>query len=81
VDQDEYSEMMHNLPTIANQATAYVDAYVRHITGAAPLHPRQFQRQYKFSTLPYFHEILLGGAGQTIDNPPTSVYSGGYECV
>jgi hypothetical protein len=24
---------------------------------------------------------LLGGAGQTIDNPPTSVYSDRHECV
>ncbi len=58
VDQDEYLEMMRNLPKIVQEATDYVDTYINHINGTAPIHPRQFERKYQFSTLPYFHNIM-----------------------
>lgn len=58
VDQDEYNEMMMHLPQIVTEAVTYVDTYISHITGIKPLHPRQLSRQYGFSTLPYFHDIL-----------------------
>lgn len=40
VDQDEYTEMMKNLPTIVQEANDYVDTYINHINGTTPLHPR-----------------------------------------
>lgn len=58
VDQDEYGQMKQNLSTIAQEATDYVDTYIGHINGSAPLHPRAFSRRYRFSTLPYFHDIM-----------------------
>ncbi|MCD8344790.1 MAG: hypothetical protein LUC38_02365 [Oscillospiraceae bacterium] len=58
VDQDEYAEMKRNLPTIVESAVSYVDAYINHVTGKKPLHPREFARRYQFSTLPYFHDIM-----------------------
>ena len=58
VDQDEYAEMMRNLPTIVEEATDYVDTYINHVNGTATMHPRAFARRYQYSTLPYFHDIL-----------------------
>jgi len=58
VDQDEYAEMMRNLPTIVREATDYVDTYINHVKGTAPMHPRAFARKYQYSTLPYFHDIM-----------------------
>jgi len=58
IDQDEYTEMIKNLPTIVSEATDYVDTYIKHITGIKPLHPRAFSRKYQYSTLPYFHDIM-----------------------
>lgn len=58
VDQDEYNEVQKNLLQIVTEAVAYVDGYICHITGTAPMHPRQFARKYQFSTLPYFHDIM-----------------------
>jgi hypothetical protein len=58
VDQDEYSEMMKNLPAIVQQVLDYVNAYIGHKNGTAPLHPREYTRRYGFSTLPYFDSIL-----------------------
>lgn len=58
VDQDEYTEMMKNLPTIVQEANDYVDTYINHINGTTPLHPRGFSRKYQYSTLPYFHDIM-----------------------
>ena len=58
VDQDEYAEMMRNLPTIVQEANDYVDTYINHVNGTAPMHPRAFSRKYQYSTLPYFHDIM-----------------------
>ena len=58
VDQDEYTEAMRNMSTIAQEAVSYVDTYIGHMTGANPIHARQFQRKYQYSTLKYFHDIL-----------------------
>ncbi len=58
VDPDEYSEMMRHLDTIVEGAVSYVETYMNHINGTAPIHPRQFARRYQFSTLPYFKEIM-----------------------
>lgn len=58
VDQDEYNEAMQNMNTIAQKALEYVDTYIGHVDGSAPIHEREFQRRYKFSTLKYFHDVL-----------------------
>ena len=58
VDQDEYKEMMQHIGQITREAEAYISAYVNDRKGAAPLHPREFQRRYQYSTLPYFHDLL-----------------------
>ncbi len=58
VDQDEYIEMIKNLPTIVQEATDYVDTYINHVNGTVPMHPRAFTRKYQYSTLPYFHDIM-----------------------
>lgn len=58
VDQDEYNEMMSHLSQIVKEAVSYVDTYINHVNGSSPLHPRQFARQYGYTTLAYFHDIL-----------------------
>ena len=58
VDQDEYIEVQKNLKQIAEEAVVYVDGYIEHVTGRSVMHPKQFERRYKYSTLPYFHDIM-----------------------
>lgn len=58
VDQDEYTEAMRNMNTIAQEVVAYVDTYVGHLNGSNPIHEREFQRKYRFSSLKYFHDLL-----------------------
>jgi len=59
VDQDEYSELMKNLPRIVTDVCQYVDTYINHRKGVKMIHPREYERKYKYSTLPYFDDILL----------------------
>ncbi len=58
VDQDEYKETVTHLPIIVSDVIDYVLKYKNHVNGTAPLHPKEFERKYKFSTLPYFHDVL-----------------------
>lgn len=58
IDQDEYNNTVKNAEKIAAQATAYVDNYIAHINGTAPLHPKEYDRKYKYSTLKYYHKEL-----------------------
>ena len=58
VDQDEYNELRNHLSKIVNQVHAYVDTYMNHVTGIKLLHPREYDRKYRHSTLVYFHDIL-----------------------
>ena len=58
VDGDEYKEAITNLDKIARAATKYVDDYIAHVKGEKVLHPREYDRKYRFSTLPYFHDII-----------------------
>ena len=60
IDRDEYTETMSNLPIIALMAVEYVDRYIEHVKGKKVLHPQDFTRKYGYSTLKYFHDILLG---------------------
>jgi len=59
VDPDEYNETVKHLPTIVKEVISYIEDYVNHVTGVKQLHPREFSRKYQFSTLSYFHEILI----------------------
>lgn len=58
VDQDEYREMRTSLPKIVKQVDLYIRRYKDHVIGAKPLHKREYERNYQYSTLPYFHDIL-----------------------
>lgn len=58
IDDDEYTVMMNNIRNIANKIDKYIKTYVNHISGIKKLHQREFLRHYRFSTLPYFHDIL-----------------------
>lgn len=58
IDSDEYSEMLKNLPDIIQEVNDYVNTYINHVTGTAPIHPRAFARKYQYSTLPYFHGLM-----------------------
>ncbi len=58
IDPDEYKETMIRLEQIVSSATAYLDTYICHVNREKPLHPREYARQYAFSTLPYFHDVL-----------------------
>ena len=57
-DNDEYVEMETNLQKITEEVLLYVNNYINHINGTKPLHPREFNRRYNYSTLRYFHNIL-----------------------
>lgn len=59
VDQDEYKETMQNLERIAQEAYEYISDYKKHINGEKKLHPREVERRYGRSTLPYFEEYLV----------------------
>lgn len=58
IDQDEFKETRRNIHKIARQANAYLETYIKHRTKIALLAPKQYERQYKFSTLKYFHQEL-----------------------
>ncbi len=58
IDKDEYRETMNNMNIISSEAANYVTDYINHVKGTAPLHIREYERRYKYSTLPYFHDQL-----------------------
>ena len=58
IDQDEYNETRRNIQKIATKVLEYIDTYVNHCNGTKVLHPRKFERKYKYSTLRYFHDLL-----------------------
>ena len=58
VDNDEYSEMRSSIDHIVEEAVSYVETYVDHVRGTQKIHDREFERKYRYSTLPYFHDIL-----------------------
>ena len=64
--------MMTNLPQIVKEALSYVDTYIAHINGTALLHPKQFARQYGFTTLAYFHDIMGISTGTSPDTEEPS---------
>ena len=58
VYQDEYIDVQKHISQIILEVDNYIERYVLHVTGKKNLHPREFSRNYKYSTLPYFHDIL-----------------------
>ena len=76
IDRDEFLEARANLKKIAENAATYVNRYVQHITKARVLHPHEYERKYRYSTLPYFHDILgcetvNGGSENATGDTPT----------
>lgn len=43
---------------IVNDIVDYIDTYINHVSRIKTIHIKEFERKYKFSTLPYFHDIL-----------------------
>lgn len=58
IDQDEYNETRDNIVRIKNEAEQYIDDYVNHIKGNNIIHPKEYNRRYKYTTLKYFHKEL-----------------------
>ena len=58
IDNDEYNETVINIDQIVDEANKYVDDYINHCNGVQRLHPREFARRYRYSTLKYFHGEL-----------------------
>lgn len=58
VDADEYNMVMQNAEMIAQKICKYIADYKCHVNGTSILHQREFNRRYRFSTLPYFHDVL-----------------------
>ncbi len=58
VDQDEYKETITHLSTIVIEVNEYIETYINHVKGIKTLHPKKFERKYKYSTLQYFHDIM-----------------------
>lgn len=58
VDQDEYKEAVQNLPRIVQEAYEYISDYKDDLNGVQKLHPKEWQRRYGMSTLPYFDSFL-----------------------
>lgn len=58
IDRDEYKETVKNAVKITTEVVKYIDTYIAHINGTTTLHPKEYNRRYKYSTLPYYHDIL-----------------------
>lgn len=58
IDQDEYKETVRHIRQIADEANRYLTDYIKHTKGEIHLAMREYERKYRFSTLPYFHKEL-----------------------
>ena len=58
VDQDEYKEVIENLSRISQEVYEYILDYKNDLNNVKKLHPREWERRYGMSTLPYFNEFL-----------------------
>jgi hypothetical protein len=58
IDKDEFKETIKNIKKIKRGALQYVEDYVAHMKKIRLLHPQEFERRYKYSTLQYFHKEL-----------------------
>ena len=59
VDQDEYKETVRNLDKITDDVCRYISDYRDDLNGVVKLHPKEWQRRYGTSTLPYFNDLLM----------------------
>lgn len=59
IDHDEYVEMIKNCDTIVSKADKYINTYLKHITKEKELGTKAFDSRYKYTTLKYFHNLLL----------------------
>lgn len=64
VDQDEYKETVVNLPRIVEEVFHYISDYKDDLNQVQKLHPKEWQRRYGRSTLPYFESLLRDAAEQ-----------------
>ena len=58
IDKDEFNETMVNLGRIKKESLNFVEDYIAHMKGEKPLHKKEFDRRYGFSSLKYFHKEL-----------------------
>ena len=58
VDLDEYVELQKNRDKIHKNIEEYIVNYIKHVTGVTILDVNKFEREYRFSTLQYFHSEL-----------------------
>lgn len=61
VDDDEYVETIQNIERIIKDVEKYISDYCMYIKKEkkeGKSAERDFARRYKYSTLPYFHDIL-----------------------
>ena len=81
VDQDEYKETMVNLPRIVQEVFSYISDYRDDLNEVRKLHPREWQRRYGRSTLPYFESFLRKYKRQRMKTAPLSKCSEGRFCA
>lgn len=62
VDQDEYKETVLHLPRIVREVYSYISDYKDDLNCVRKLHPKEWQRRYGMSTLPYFEDFLKEGS-------------------
>ena len=58
VDRDEFLETIQNLPRIVKEIYRFIGEYQDDLNGVRPLHPREWQRRYGRSSIPYFNSLL-----------------------
>lgn len=58
VDNDEYTEMVTHIKSIVEEVCLYIETYRQYISGHPTISREKFARQYQFSTIGYFADIL-----------------------
>jgi hypothetical protein len=58
IDRDEFIETAANIKIIIRRVLKYLDDYIKHVRGTSVLDVEAFDRRYRYSTLPYFHNEM-----------------------
>lgn len=58
INKNEYKETIRNIDKIVKEVFEYIHVFLKHHKGIEKLHIRKYTRNYGYSTLPYFVEIL-----------------------
>lgn len=58
VDTDEYKAVRMSIYKIEKQISKYIEGYVKSVSDFENADKKSFERNYKYSTLKYFHDIL-----------------------